>query len=72
MTTKFTKADVQNAATKLAKEKIEREPQRFGKIHDPAARLSAARTEIYLQGVPRASGSRPRGPLGEHGVVGVG
>ncbi len=49
MTTKFTKADVIGAATKLAKEKIEREPQRFRKIADPQARLAAARREVYQE-----------------------
>jgi len=49
VTTKFTKADAQDAATELAKKKIERQPERFGKIHDPAARLAAARTEIYRE-----------------------
>jgi len=49
MTTKFTKADVQGVATKLAKEKIERQPQRFGKIYDPGARLAAARSEVYRE-----------------------
>jgi len=36
-------------ATKLAKEKIERQPERFRKIQDPGARLAAARSEIYQE-----------------------
>ncbi len=47
MTIKFTKAAVQEKATTLAKEKIEREPARFGKIADPGARLAAARSEVW-------------------------
>ncbi len=42
----FTKGDVQGVATKLAKEKIERQPERFGKM-DPGARLAAARSEVW-------------------------
>jgi hypothetical protein len=49
MTTKLTKADIAAAATKLAQEKIAREPQRFGKISDPAVRLAAARSQIYRE-----------------------
>lgn len=33
----------------MAKEKIEREPQRFRKIADPNARLAAARSEVYQE-----------------------
>ncbi len=46
MTTKFTKAAVIDAATTMAKEKIERQPERFGKM-DPGARLAAARSEVW-------------------------
>lgn len=49
MGTTFTKGDVIGAATELAKKMIEREPQRFGKIADPQARLAAARTEVYRE-----------------------
>ncbi len=49
MTSKaFTKADVQGVATKLAKEKIARQPERFGKM-DPNARLAAARSEVWRE-----------------------
>jgi hypothetical protein len=50
MTSKaFSKADVAAVATKMAKEKIERQPERFRKIPDPGARLAAARSEVYQQ-----------------------
>jgi hypothetical protein len=38
---------VQEAATKMAKAKIERQPERFRKIPDPGARLAAARSEVW-------------------------
>ncbi len=44
----FSKGDVAAVATKLAKEKIEAQPERFRKM-DPGARLAAARSEIYQQ-----------------------
>jgi hypothetical protein len=48
MTSKaFSKADVQEAATTMAKEKIARQPERFRKIADPGARLAAARSEVW-------------------------
>ncbi len=46
MTTKFTKGDVIDAATTMAKAKIERQPERFRKM-DPNARLAAARSEVW-------------------------
>jgi hypothetical protein len=49
VTTRFTKADVRDAATKLAKQKMEREPERFRKIADPHKRLAAARSEVYRE-----------------------
>jgi hypothetical protein len=49
MTTKFTKADVQAAAPKLAKSKVDAEPERFRKIPDPGARLAAARSEVWRE-----------------------
>ncbi len=48
MTTKFTKAAVQEAATTMAKEKIARQPERFRKM-DPGARLAAARSEVWRE-----------------------
>ena len=46
---KTTKADVTNAVTEMAREKIECEPRRFGKIADPGARLAAAKSEIWRE-----------------------
>ncbi len=46
MTSRFTKAAVQDAATKMAKERIARQPERFRKM-DPGARLAAARSEVW-------------------------